>query len=121
MDDFEVVNIFKKTNYLQDEWETSKDFWAQLIPYLERLRIEYNETKDKRYWKELIRLLPESWLQTRTVTMNYENVLSMYKQRCACPHKLNEWSGKDNSNVPNFKSWVESLPYANELILGETK
>ena len=90
--------------------------WKNLIALLEQCRKEYNETRDKRYWKELIRLLPESWLQKRTVTMNYENVLNMYRQRCIYPHKLNEWSGKDNPNVPNFKSWVESLPYAKELI-----
>ena len=109
MDDFEVVNIFKKPHYLQDEWKTSKDFWAQLIPYLEQLRIKYNETKDKRYWKELIRLLPESWLQTRTVTMNYENILSMVNQRKS--HKLTEWSVA-------FINWVHTLSYANELIFG---
>ena len=55
--------------------------WEILIFDLERLRKLYNETKDKRYWKELIRLLPESWLQKRTITMNYENILNMYRQR----------------------------------------
>lgn len=86
-----------------------KWIWENLIVQLEDLRRRYNETKDKRYWKELIRLLPESWLQTRTVTMNYENVLNMYQQRCVHPHKLREWSVL-------FKEWVESLPYAKELL-----
>ena len=107
-----------------DDFEDCKDesnvyvsaIWIESITRLEKLRQTYNATKDKRYWKELIRLLPESWLQKRTITMNYENILNMYRQRCICPHKLNEWSGKDNPNVPNFKSWVESLPYAEELI-----
>lgn len=85
-----------------------------LIPYLEYLRKKYLETNDKAYWKELIRWLPESWLQKRTVTMNYENVYSMVHQRLN--HKLNEWSGKDVSNVPNFISWARTLPYAKEFI-----
>lgn len=102
MDDFENCKIDMSI----------KNFWeSYLIPTLEQLRLKYNETKDKRYWKELIRLLPESWLQTRTVTMNYENLLNMYHQRCAKPHKLTEWSVK-------FKEFVESLPYAKELIVG---
>ena len=83
--------------------------WEILIFDLERLRKLYNETKDKRYWKELIRLLPESWLQKRTITMNYENILNMYKQRCVHLHKLTEWS-------TIFKKWVESLPYAEEFL-----
>lgn len=81
--------------------------WEILIFDLERLRKLYNETKDKRYWKELIRLLPESWLQKRTITMNYENILNMYRQRKN--HKLTEWS-------ESFCDWVKTLPYAEELI-----
>lgn len=81
-----------------------------IIDWLESLRLAYLETKDRRYWKELIRFLPESWLQTRTVTMNYENIRNMYFQRRN--HKLTEWSD-------SFIKWVESLPYANELIMYE--
>ena len=77
-----------------------------LIPYLEQLRQAYNQTKDKRYWKELIRWLPEGYLQTRTVTMNYENLYSIVRQRRG--HKLTEWN--------SFIDWVHTLPYANELI-----
>lgn len=85
-----------------------------IIDWLESLRLKYLETRDKRYWKELIRWLPESWLQTRTITLNYENIFSMIKQRSN--HKLNEWSGKDNSDLSNFISWAKTLPYANELL-----
>lgn len=85
-----------------------------LIAILESLRLKFNETKNKRYWKELIRWLPESWLQTRTVSMNYENIYSMIRQRKN--HKLNEWSGKDNSNLTNFIAFAHSLPYAEELL-----
>ena len=90
--------------------------WIALISLLENLRLKYLETKNKRYWKELIRLLPESWLQTRTVTMTYENILAMCGKGQRRFHKLNEWSGQDNPNVPNFISWARTLPYAQELI-----
>lgn len=84
------------------------------IQFLEELRWKYLETKDKRYWKELIRWLPESWLQTRTVTMTYENLFSICHQRK--DHKLNEWSGKDDPTKENFIAWVKTLPYADDLI-----
>lgn len=84
------------------------------IDDLEQLRQLYLQTNDKRYWKELVRWLPESWLQTRTVTMNYENIFSIVRQRKN--HKLNEWSGKDNASLTNFISWARELPYAQEFI-----
>lgn len=87
-----------------------------LIPYLEYLRQQYLATKDKKIWKELIRWLPESWLQTRTVTMNYENLLTMCSTSQRRFHKLNEWSGGDNPNLTNFISWARTLPYAQQLI-----
>lgn len=87
-------------------------FEEDVITVLENLRQKYLETKDKRYWKELVRFLPESWLQKRTITMNYENVRNMYFQRKN--HKLTEWS-------KSFIGWVESLPYAKELIMYEGK
>ena len=77
-----------------------------IIQFLEELRQKYLETKDKAYWKELIRWLPESWLQTRTITMNYENILNVIHQRSN--HKLSEW----NWLVEQFKE----LPYAYELL-----
>lgn len=64
----------------------------KFINFLENLRQKYLETKDKRYWKELIRWLPESWLQKRTVTMTYENLLAMCSKGQRRFHKLNEWS-----------------------------
>ena len=84
------------------------------IDDLEQLRQKYLQTKDKKYWKELIRWLPESWLQTRTVTMSYENILTIVKQREN--HKLNEWSGKDDNTKDHFVKFAETLPYANEFI-----
>lgn len=87
-----------------DVWES----WKNLIRTCETLRLKYNETKDIRYWKELIRILPESWLQTRTVTCNYEVVRNMAHQRAN--HKLTEWKFL-------LKALEENLPYYNELIL----
>jgi len=103
MDDFEKVEIDCLSQYV----ETTMDWWDYVITACEYLRQKYNETKDKRYWKELIRLLPESWLQKRTVTMNYENILNMVRQRIN--HKLSEWS-------ESFIGWAKSLPYAGELL-----
>ena len=100
-----------------DDFEDCKDdsnvyvsaIWAESITRLEKLRQTYNETKDKHYWKELIRLLPESWLQKRTVTMNYENLLNMCSKGQRRFHKLTEWS-------ESFIGWARTLPYAQELI-----
>lgn len=82
---------------------------------LEKMRIKSNEyrkegniEKANNYWKALIQLLPESYLQKRTVTMNYENILSMIKQR-KC-HKLCEWSA-------DFIEWTKTLPYADEFFI----
>lgn len=86
----------------------SKKTINRLIDMLEGLRLRYLETKDVRFWKELIRWLPESWLQTRTVTMNYENLFSIVFHRGY--HKLKaEW-------CDGFIKWCTTLPYAKELI-----
>lgn len=108
---FEIDDYDKEVAALQG---FTFDFIELLIKYLEQLRLKYLETKDKKYWKELIRWLPESWLQKRTITMSYENVYTIVHQRKN--HKLNEWSGQDNPELPNFISWVRTLLYANELI-----
>ena len=112
-----TMDCFEMDDFISsDESFGMEEFWTStLIQNLEWLRVRYNETKDKQYWKELIRLLPESWLQKRTITMNYENILNMYHQRKN--HKLNEWSGKDDSTKPNFCSWVLALPYAKEFFI----
>ena len=83
--------------------------WQTIMTYLEQLRQRYNETKNKRYWKELIRLLPESWLQKRTVTMNYENLLGICSKGQRRFHKLTEWS-------VDFIQWARNLPYAQDLL-----
>ena len=110
MDCFEMDD-FADSNEESNHYNLyTKNMWSKLIDHLEALRKEFNETKDKRYWKELIRLLPESWLQKRTITMNYENLLNMYRHRKN--HKLTEWS-------KSFCDWVKTLPYAEDLICVE--
>lgn len=99
-----------------DGLDNISTFEEDIIYVLENIRQKYLETKDKRYWKELIRWLPESWLQKRTVTMTYENLLAMCSKGQRRFHKLNEWSGQDNPNVSNFISWARTLPYAQDVI-----
>lgn len=104
-DDFSNVIYYENEAELaENDTQTFSEF---LVEQLEWLRLKYLETKDKRYWKELVRWLPEGWLQTRTWTCNYETLRSMYAARKN--HKLTEWH--------TFCKWVESLPYAYELIV----
>ena len=107
MDDFEDVSD-------TDTFGFASDWWDNNIYYLEELRQKYNKTKDKHYWKELIRYLPESWLQKCTVTMNYENIFeySLSEKNSM----MNEWSGVDNPSNENFIKWAKTLPYADELL-----
>lgn len=76
------------------------------ITALEDRRVKYLETKDTAYWHDMIQLLPSSYNQMRTCTMNYENLINIYYARRN--HKLPEWH--------TFCNWIASLPYAKELI-----
>lgn len=102
-----------------------------IIPTLNLYRGRYLETKDKKYWWQMIQLLPSSYNQKRTVMMNYEVLANIYKARRN--HKLDEWSeniikvnGEEYTNkwLPNdemnrgFCDWIKTLPYS-ELITGE--
>lgn len=78
-----------------------------IIMVLNRQRERYLETKDKKYWWQMIQLLPSSYNQRRTVMLNYEVLANIYKSRKS--HKLDEWI--------EFCDWIESLPYS-ELITG---
>ena len=112
-DSFEMDDFLN--NSLPDHMQSDiKDMWQDIIEKLETIRQSCIETKNKQLWKELVRILPNSWLQKRTWTCNYENLLSMCKQRRF--HKLNEWSGIDDNTKPNFISWTRTLPYAQELL-----
>lgn len=80
-----------------------------LINYLEALRQKYLETKDKRYWKELVRWLPNGWLQTRTWTGSYANLANMRQQRKG--HKLTEWHFICDT--------IDTLPYAEDFLIAK--
>lgn len=94
----------------EDHWHV-ESIWYHLIEACEDLRQAINAETDpvnrKALWKELVRVLPQGWLQTRTITFNYENLYAIAHQRSS--HKLTEWS-------EHFMGFIKSLPYANELI-----
>ena len=115
IEDFNPEIVYYEIPGAQNDIGMFADF---MIEQLEFLRQKYLETKDKRYWKELVRWLPESWLQTRTWSANYEVVRSICQQRRN--HKLNEWAGKDDQSKNNFIKWArEELPYAQYLIFDD--
>lgn len=80
------------------------------IKCLNENRRLYLQTKDKKYWWQMIQLLPSSYNQKRTVMLNYEVLANMYKSRRN--HKLDEWR--------EFCDWIETLPYS-ELITGDDR
>ncbi|MBO5884020.1 MAG: hypothetical protein J6Q78_06415 [Clostridia bacterium] len=83
-----------------------------LIAYLEKERARFCENKeDRQAWHNMIQLLPSSYNQMRTISMNYENLINMYYARKN--HKLAEWH--------TLCDWIKSLPYAEELILVKEK
>lgn len=86
------------------------DLLGLIINVLNYYRGRYIKTKDKRYWWQLIQLLPSSYNQRRTVMLNYEVLANIFKSRRN--HKLDEWH--------TFCDWIESLPYS-KLITGEKK
>ena len=81
---------------------------ATTIECLNSYRDLYLQTKDKKYWWQMIQLLPSSYNQRRTVMLNYEVLANIYKSRRN--HKLDEWH--------TFCDWIETLPYS-ELITGK--
>lgn len=93
------------TDHLEDfSWNRLED----LIVHLNICREKYLETKDKKWWWQIIQLLPSSYNQKRTITMSYENAVNMIHQRKN--HKLDEWR--------EFVEILLYLPYMKE-IMGE--
>ena len=93
-----------------DAISTPLDILRDTISALNAYRAKFVETKDKKYWWQMIQLLPSSYNQKRTVMLNYEVLANMYKSRRH--HKLDEWHG--------LCDWIESLPYS-EIITGGKK
>ena len=99
---------FERADFSTDHMTPATlDKMDSLIEYLEGLRLQYVETKDKALWYDIIQLLPSSYNQMRTCTLNYENLINIHRARKA--HKLEEWH--------TFCHWIESLPYADDLIV----
>lgn len=88
------------------EFDFSNCMQKHIINYCESLRLKFLETKDERFWRLLIQMLPESYIQKRTWTANYAVLRNIYSQRKN--HKLKEWL--------QFCDWIFTLPYGGELI-----
>lgn len=124
LDDFSHEHLMNLTDYeeapcLEDDFPAFEEkdgellFWTptdiliHTISGLNFYRQRYLKTKDKKYWWQMIQLLPSSYNQRRTVMLNYEVLANIYKSRKN--HKLDEWH--------TFCNWIESLPYS-EIITG---
>lgn len=101
-------DCFEMDDYAELDNGFCTDMWKSLIEWLEGLRQKYNETKVKAYWKELIRLLPESWLQTRMIDCNFATLRNIYAWRHG--HKLTEWH--------KFCDWICTLPLHELITVG---
>lgn len=124
LDDFSCENLVDFTRELDDRRIPSVDVSPYLdesitfspngvlkyiiIPILNRCRDRFIETKDKKYWWQMIQLLPSSYNQRRTIMTNYEVLRGIYIYRK--DHKLDEWV--------DFCKWIKTLPYS-YLITGE--
>ena len=96
VDDFSTEHLISDGNAMM---KTTCDL-------LNQYREKYLKTKDKKYWWQMIQLLPSSYNQTRNVMLNYEVLANIYKSRK--DHKLDEWQ--------DFCKWIETIPYS-ELII----
>lgn len=119
-DDFSHEHLMDGGNYILNS----------TIDMLNEYRAQYLDSKDKRYWWQIIQLLPSSYNQKRTVMLNYEVLANIYKSRQN--HRLDEWCEHEEMVYKNymddveresiegqfsFCDWIESLPYS-ELITG---
>lgn len=104
LEDFSHEHLFDFCPNCDTDSETVLRYTIRWLNYC---REKYLETKDKKYWWQMIQLLPSSYNQKRTVMLNYEVLANMYKSRKN--HKLDEWH--------TFCDWIESLPYS-EMITG---
>ena len=87
--------------------QSAEKFMQSIVDELECIRLRYLETKDKADWYDIIQLLPSSYNQMRTCSLNYETLINIYYARK--DHKLAEWH--------TFCDWIGTLPYAEQLII----
>ena len=104
-------DIFEPHSYASNIKQTAdyKGALELIINILNNAREWYLETNDKKYWWQMIQLLPSSYNQRRTVCLNYEVLANIYRQRKG--HKLDEWE--------TFRDWIETLPYSEIITLKE--
>ena len=107
LDDFSYDHLYEEENgWIEDEhgykWYCAPTCLETTINTLNAYRYQYNKTKDKKYWWQMIQLLPSSYNQKRTVHLNYEVLGTMYHQRRH--HKLDEWV--------EFCNTIKRLPYS---------
>lgn len=119
--------VYIRDDKAEEDWSPYEIMKDYVIPMLNACREAYLKTKDKKYWWQMIQLLPSSYNQRRTVMMNYEVLANIYKSRRN--HKLDEWCEHKISrdykeqakNVASgkwgFCDWIKTLPYS-ELITG---
>ena len=105
--DFSFENIPDGYDWFLNEGELIND----LLTALNDAREGFIKTKDKKYWWQMIQLLPSSYNQRRTVMLNYEVLAGIYTWRK--DHKLDEWR--------EFCRWIESLPYSEIITLKESE
>ena len=121
LEDFSTEQLYYVDQEMEDYIEDNKNNkrWACVNPMylmnetigtLNYYREKYLRSKDKKYWEQMIQLLPSSYNQKRTVMLNYEVLANIYKSRKN--HKLDEWV--------EFCEWIETLPYS-ELITGKNE
>lgn len=113
-----TIHDFSNENLMRDRdgWNIEEEYaegesplavLEYVVAVLNFYRKKFIETKDKRYWWQMIQLLPSSYNQMRTCTLTYENLIAMYHARKN--HKLDEWH--------TFCDWIETLPYFKEICL----
>lgn len=107
LDDFSHDHLYEEENgWIEDEdghkWCCAPTCLETTVNTLNAYRYQYNKTKDKKYWWQMIQLLPTSYNQKRTVHLNYEVLGAIYYQRRH--HKLNEWHV--------FCDMIKTLPYS---------
>lgn len=114
IDDFSHEHLMDEPIYTHDGLDSDEErifatgLLDDTISCLNVFRKKFLETKDKKYWWQMIQLLPSSYNQRRTIMLNYEVLRGIYIYRK--DHKLDEWV--------DFCKWIETLPYS-ELITGE--
>lgn len=112
MNDFSLEHLKdEKDGWIEDEdrhkWCSAYTHMEITVNVLNAYHYHYLETKDKKYWWQMIQLLPSSYNQKRTVMLNYEVLRNIYNARKE--HKLDEWK--------EFCEWIKVLPLAHDLII----